>query len=76
MHCFVLFLPLFVTVAGATGAFSRPEHPKIAGYCHKQLTGVEQEVNGVFTYDRKLKFDTARLKKYFAAPAAIEKSEG
>jgi len=51
------------------------DHPNIAGYCYTQLTDVEQEVNGVYTYDRKLKFDTARLKKYFAAPAAIEKSQ-
>jgi len=51
------------------------DHPNIAGYCYTQLTDVEQEVNGVYTYDRKFKFDTARLKKYFAAPAAIEKSQ-
>jgi hypothetical protein len=51
------------------------DHPNIAGYCYTQLTDVEQEVNGVYTYDRKLKFDTARLKKYFGAPAAIEKSQ-
>jgi hypothetical protein len=73
-HCFVLFLLLFVTVTATTGAIPRPEHPEIAGYCYTQLTDVEQEVNGVYTYDRKLKFDTARLKKYFGAPAAIEKS--
>jgi len=48
-------------------------HPEIAGYCYTQLTDVEQEVNGVYTYDRRLKFDTERLKKYFGAPAAIEK---
>ena len=51
------------------------DHPNIAGYCYTQLTDVEQEVNGVYTYDRKLKFDTARLKRYFGAPAAIEKSQ-
>ncbi|MHC4327324.1 MAG: glycoside hydrolase family 2 TIM barrel-domain containing protein, partial [Planctomycetota bacterium] len=50
------------------------DHPEIAGYCYTQLTDIEQEVNGVYTYDRKLKFNTERLKKYFGAPAAIEKS--
>ena len=50
------------------------DNPNIAGYCYTQLTDVEQEVNGVYTYDRKLKFNTERLKKFFGAPAAIEKS--
>ncbi len=50
-------------------------HPNIAGFCYTQLTDVEQEVNGVYTYDRKLKFNADRLKKYFGAPAAIEKSQ-
>ncbi|MCX7012647.1 MAG: hypothetical protein NTW86_08820 [Candidatus Sumerlaeota bacterium] len=48
-------------------------HPHMAGFCYTQLTDVEQEQNGVYTYDRKLKFDAERLKKAFGAPAAIEK---
>lgn len=40
---------------------------------YTQLTDVEQEVNGVYTYDRKPKFDIKRLKSIFGAPAAIEK---
>ena len=48
------------------------ENPNIAGYTYTQLTDVEQEVNGVYTYDRKPKFDIARLKTIFGAPAAIE----
>ncbi len=51
------------------------DHPNIAGYCYTQLTDIEQEVNGVYTYERELKFDAERLKKFFGAPAAIEKSE-
>jgi beta-galactosidase/beta-glucuronidase len=31
--------------------------PAFAGLCYTQLTDVEQEVNGLMTYDRKLKFD-------------------
>ncbi len=32
------------------------------GICYTQLTDVEQEVNGLMTYDRKLKFPAERLK--------------
>lgn len=31
--------------------------PAFAGYCYTQLTDVEQEVNGLLTYDRKPKYD-------------------
>jgi beta-galactosidase/beta-glucuronidase len=48
-------------------------HSQIAGYTYTQLTDVEQEVNGVYTYDRKPKFDIERIKRIFGAPAAIEK---
>jgi beta-galactosidase/beta-glucuronidase len=47
-------------------------HPQISGYTYTQLTDVEQEVNGIYTYDRKPKFDIARMKKIFGGPAAIE----
>ncbi len=36
--------------------------PQIIGICYTQLTDVEQEVNGLMTYDRKLKFDAAKLR--------------
>jgi beta-galactosidase/beta-glucuronidase len=36
--------------------------PAIAGICYTQLTDVEQEVNGLMTYDRKLKFDAKAVK--------------
>lgn len=49
------------------------KHPHIVGFTYTQLTDVEQEVNGVYTYDRKPKFDIKRLKSIFGAPAAIEK---
>ncbi len=44
-------------------------HPHIAGFTYTQLTDVEQERNGIYTYDRKLKFDAKRLRKAFGAPA-------
>jgi len=37
--------------------------PAFAGICYTQLTDVEQEVNGLFTYDRKPKFDVRRIKE-------------
>ena len=33
-----------------------------SGFCYTQLTDVEQEQNGIYTYDRKEKFDAARLR--------------
>jgi beta-galactosidase/beta-glucuronidase len=37
--------------------------PAFAGICYTQLTDVEQEINGLMTYDRKLKFDPSAVKK-------------
>ena len=34
-----------------------------AGICYTQLTDVEQEINGLMTYDRKLKFSAEEIKK-------------
>jgi len=35
----------------------------ICGYCYTQLTDVEQEKNGIYTYDRKEKFDIKRIRQ-------------
>lgn len=35
--------------------------PEIAGICYTQLYDVEQEVNGLMTYDRRLKFPAAAV---------------
>jgi beta-galactosidase/beta-glucuronidase len=40
--------------------------PGCAGYCYTQLTDVEQEVNGIYTYDRREKFDMARIRAAFS----------
>jgi len=48
------------------------EHPHISGFTYTQLTDVEQEQNGIYTYDRRLKFSAERLRKAFGAPARIE----
>ena len=48
------------------------DNPHIAGYCSTQLYDVEGETNGIYTYDRELKFSKRALKKIFAVPAAME----
>jgi beta-galactosidase/beta-glucuronidase len=47
-------------------------HPRMCGFCYTQLTDVEQEVNGLYTYDRQPKFAPEVIKAITAAPAAIE----
>lgn len=48
-------------------------HPKISGFCYTQLYDVEQEVNGLYTYDRRPKFDPALIKKINSQKATIER---
>lgn len=50
------------------------DHPQVAGYCYTQLTDVYQEQNGLFTFDRKPKFDCAQLHAIQSRPAAIEEA--
>ena len=47
--------------------------PKMIGFCYTQLTDVEQELNGIFRYDRTRKFDSEILYKINTKKAAIEK---
>ncbi len=47
-------------------------HPKMCGFCYTQLTDVEQEVNGLYTYHRKPKFDPAVIYAVNSQKAAIE----
>lgn len=37
----------------------------VVGFCYTQLTDVEQEKNGIYYYDRRPKFDNARIKAIF-----------
>lgn len=39
------------------------ESPVVSGLCYTQLTDVEQETNGLLTYDRKPKVDPEKIKK-------------
>ena len=45
----------------------------VVGFCYTQITDVEQEKNGIYYYNRKPKFDTARVKAIFEKiPSIIE----
>lgn len=45
------------------GAVFRPmlESPVVAGYCYTQFTDVEQEINGLLTYDRRPKVPLSEI---------------
>ena len=47
-------------------------HPHMGALCYTQLTDVEQEVNGLYTYDRKPKFDPAIFHAILTQKAATE----
>jgi beta-galactosidase/beta-glucuronidase len=48
------------------------DNRRVCGYCYTQLTDIEQEQNGLYTYDRKPKFDVERLHKIQSRAAAYE----
>ena len=47
-------------------------HPRMCGFCYTQLYDIEQEVNGLYTYDRKPKFDPALIRAINEQKAAAE----
>lgn len=47
-------------------------HPNMFAFCFTQLYDVEQEVNGLYTYDRRAKFDPAIIHAINTPLAAIE----
>ncbi len=48
------------------------DNPNMMGFCIIQLYDVEPELNGMYTYDRRLKYDKARLKEIMSRKAAVE----
>lgn len=48
------------------------DNPHIMGFCYTQLYDVEQEINGLYTYARKPKFDMNIFKEINSRKAAIE----
>lgn len=47
-------------------------NPRMFGFCYTQLTDVEQEQNGIYTYDRKEKVDVSIFRQINTQKAAIE----
>ena len=47
-------------------------HPRICGFCYTQLYDVEQESNGLYTYERKPKFDVKIIKNVNQQKSCIE----
>ena len=45
----------------------------MCGFCYTQLYDIEQEINGLMTYGRKMKFDPETIAAINSQPAAIEK---
>ena len=48
------------------------DNPKILGFCYTQLTDIEQEQNGVYTYQREEKFPASFFREVNTRKAAIE----
>lgn len=46
---------------------------RLFGFCYTQIYDVEQEQNGLYTYDRKPKFDVAKIRAITSREAAYEK---
>ncbi|MBQ5973521.1 MAG: beta-galactosidase, partial [Oscillospiraceae bacterium] len=48
------------------------DNPAVFAYCYTQLTDVEQEQNGLYTYDRRPKFPPEQIRAILARRAAVE----
>lgn len=48
------------------------DNEKMFGFCYTQLTDVEQEQNGLYTYYREPKFETEEIRRIISRKAAIE----
>ena len=48
------------------------DNPAVFGFCYTQLTDVEQEQNGLYTYDRKEKFPPSEIAPIVRRKAAVE----
>ncbi|MCQ2463271.1 MAG: beta-galactosidase [Clostridia bacterium] len=48
------------------------DNDRFFGFCYTQLTDIEQEQNGLYTYDRTPKFDLDRIHAITSRKAAIE----
>ncbi len=60
----------FTRYAGLTNALL--DNPNLFGFCYTQLTDVEQERNGYYYFDRRPKFDSAKIRAINIREAAYE----
>ena len=60
----------FARYKGLTEAMLHNE--EIFGFCYTQLYDIEQEINGLYTYERKEKFDINIVREINQQKAAIE----
>lgn len=51
-------------------------NPKMFGFCYTQLYDVEQERNGLYSYERRAKVDIDAIRRINEQPAAIEAVDG
>lgn len=51
------------------------DDPLMFGYCYTQLTDVYQEQNGIYTFERKTKFDMDKIRGIQTRTPAIEKED-
>ena len=51
------------------------DNPLMFGYCYTQLTDVLQEQNSIYRFDRRPKFDPARLAAIQGRTTAIERTQ-
>ena len=61
----------FARLEGLTDAIL--ENPHFFAFCYTQLTDVEQEQNGLLTYDRRFKFPVEKYARIFGKKSVIEK---
>ena len=60
----------FARLEGLTDAIL--ENPHFFAFCYTQLTDVEQEQNGLLTYDRRFKFPVEKYARIFGKKSVIE----
>ena len=60
----------FTRLEGLTDAIL--ENPHFFAFCYTQLTDVEQEQNGLLTYDRRFKFPAKKFARIFGKKSVIE----
>ena len=51
------------------------DNPNLFGFCYTQLTDIEQEKNGLYDYQRRPKFEVAKLHEITSRQAAYERNE-